>query len=174
MLKLIVAVDNDNAIGWSDGRLPWHIPADLKRFKALTTGGTILMGRNTYESLGRPDGLPNRKNVVISSTPKFDNLQITYIQDIKRIREIDENSWVIGGAQVYNQVIDQNLVDEIYLTRVYTNSTADVKINFNLADVNEFIQSEIRKCNLWSVVARHSEDTNPKTEYITLRKEEWK
>ena len=65
-VKMILAVDEGNAIGWDDGSLPWKIPADMKRFKELTTGHDVLMGWKTFISLRRPHGLPNRTNAVRS------------------------------------------------------------------------------------------------------------
>lgn len=65
-VKMILALDQDNAIGWEDGRLPWKLPEDMKRFKELTTGSTVLMGFKTFASLNRPAGLPNRHNAVLT------------------------------------------------------------------------------------------------------------
>ncbi len=73
MIRMILAVDQGGAIGWSDGRLAYPgLKGDMKRFKELTTGHTVVMGFNTFKSLGRPDGLPNRKNIVLSrKNPTF-------------------------------------------------------------------------------------------------------
>ena len=94
MIRMILAVDSGSAIGWKDGRLPWKIPTDMKRFKELTTGSTVVMGWSTYKSLGRADGLPNRKNLVLTRRPyseirgQFGNVDIISSLDyVKRLNE---------------------------------------------------------------------------------------
>lgn len=153
-VKMIVAVDRDSAIGWEDGHLPWKISADMKRFKELTTGSTVLMGRKTFESLGRPDGLPNRQNVVLTSdsakrTPHgvhpvwfkdgTDSLK-TFVQAHQACLGCDPGDlWIIGGATVYDEALRMKLVDEIYLTIVDVTSGADVTVSYDLSSWKLFI-----------------------------------
>ena len=165
-VKMILAVDHGNSIGWSDGRLPWKIPADMKRFKELTTGHTVLMGRKTFESFNRSKGLPNRHNVVITRNESLKSLP----QDEPCFFSSEENPlklyinvhqaclgceapdiWIIGGAQIYAQAIEHKLVDEIYLTQVHDQSGGDVLLPFDLWDWKLFV---IRERNLginWEV-----------------------
>ena len=99
-ITIIVAKSNNGIIG-KDGDLPWRLPEDLKRFKRLTTGNIVVMGRKTYDSIGRP--LPNRKNIVISRNTllKIEGVEVEYdlINVLKRNQE--ENVYVIGGGQIY-------------------------------------------------------------------------
>ena len=119
-LAIIAAVGHRRAIG-KDGKLPWHIPEDLKRFKRLTTGHTVLMGRGTWESLGRP--LPGRRNVVLSSSPVPGAESYPSIEESLRALASSEKVFVIGGGSVYSQLIDR--ADELYLTLVDRDVEAD-------------------------------------------------
>lgn len=126
-LALIAAIAENNCIG-KNNQLPWHIPEDLKHFKELTDGTTVLMGRNTWLSLPekfRP--LPNRKNVVLSFSPSanlppgvrsFTNLD-TALEALK-----DEMVFVIGGGTMYRQTIDR--ADTLYITHVHSMVDGDV------------------------------------------------
>ncbi len=120
-LALIAAIGKNRVIG-KNGRLPWHISEDLKRFKRLTTGYTVLMGRRTFESIS--SSLPNRRRVVISSHP---------IPNIETYRSIDEalnaladqeRVFVIGGGMMYAQTLDR--ADELFLTFVDAEVDGDV------------------------------------------------
>lgn len=112
-LAIIAAIGNNRVIG-SNGKLPWHIPDDLKRFKRLTTGHAVLMGRRTYKSIGKP--LPNRRNVVVSSRD-IEGVECYPSVDIALDRLRDESMvFVIGGAQLYRQFLDR--ADYLYLTLV--------------------------------------------------------
>jgi len=123
-ISLIVAIAENMAIG-KDGNLLWHLPADMKHFKLMTTGHTVLMGRKTFESL--PKGaLPNRRNIVLTRTcasyPECETFQT--IQKAIGSCSNDEQIFVIGGEQIYRQTI--NLADRLYVTLVHTNvSDAD-------------------------------------------------
>ena len=119
-MAIIAALDHRRAIG-KDGKLPWHIPEDLKRFKRLTTGHAVLMGRRTWESLGRP--LPGRRNVVLSSSPVPGIESYASIEESLRALASAERVFVIGGGSVYAQLIDR--ADELYLTLVDRNVEAD-------------------------------------------------
>ena len=107
MLSIIVAKAKNNIIG-KNNRLLWSLPEDLKRFKELTTGHIIIMGRKTFDSLGRV--LPNRKHIVFTQNPDFkiDNENVEVVHSMLEIKEYidDENeNFVIGGAMIYNLLL---------------------------------------------------------------------
>ncbi len=110
----VAAMAKNRVIG-KDNKLPWHFPEDLKFFKQLTTGHTIIMGRKTYESIGRP--LPNRTNFVLSrNAQNYPGVQTFQSLD-ESLREVKtEKVFIIGGAELYKQTIDK--ADGIYLTRI--------------------------------------------------------
>ena len=118
MISIIAAVDRQLAIGFQNKLLFW-LPNDLKRFKALTTGHTIVMGRKTFESL--PNGaLPNRKNLVLTSIPEsfYDNaFACSSIEDALNLCESQDEVFVIGGAMIYKQTID--IADKLYITEIH-------------------------------------------------------
>lgn len=115
-LIIVVAADENNAIG-KDNRLMWHLPADLKRFKEITYGHPILMGRKTFDSIGKP--LPGRTSIVISRQ----TTEIPGCICVKSIEEAilaippDEDAYFIGGAEIFKQVFHK--ADEIFFTRVH-------------------------------------------------------
>lgn len=119
-LIIIAAVNTKRVIGLK-GAMPWHLSEDLKRFKALTTGHTVLMGRKTYESLGRQ--LPRRRNVVLTSTPIPDVETYASIDEALDKLKHEEKVFVIGGGQIYAQTLA--LADEILLTRVGNDTEGD-------------------------------------------------
>jgi dihydrofolate reductase len=123
-ISIIVAIAQNNAIG-KDNQLLWHIPADLKRFKQLTTGHTIVMGKRTYESLPiRP--LPNRRSVVITDIPGevIEGCTMAYsIDDAINKMDTEEENFIIGGGSVYRQFLP--LADQLYLTVVQKDFEAD-------------------------------------------------
>lgn len=115
-LSLIVAVGRNGVIG-HEGRLPWHLPADLKRFKALTIGKPVIMGRGTYESIGR--ALPGRRNIVVSGRPLFEAPGCEVAESPEgalSLVEHDEEVFCIGGASLYGQLLP--FAQRIYMTRV--------------------------------------------------------
>jgi dihydrofolate reductase len=111
MVALIVAHAKQNVIGFN-GDMPWSLPADLKRLKKLTTGNTIVMGRKTYETLGRP--LPDRRNVVLTTNSDFTAEGIDVIHSIDEIKDLPGKVFIFGGSTIYNQTM--HLVDEMYIT----------------------------------------------------------
>lgn len=117
-ISLIVAADQNNIIG-GDNKLLWHIPEDLKRFKALTLGKPIIMGRKTYDSIGRP--LPSRPNIVITRNPqwKADGLTVvTSLEDaFKAAESLGPETMVIGGATIYEAALP--FATSVYLTRIH-------------------------------------------------------
>ena len=119
MIKILVAFDENRAIG-KNNELIWHLPADLKRFKSLTTGHVIVMGRKTYDSIGKP--LPNRTTIVISRNP---DLQIEGVictcsmeEAILKAKSLSrEEIFIVGGAEIYKlslAVADQILVTQLH------------------------------------------------------------
>jgi dihydrofolate reductase len=123
ILSLIVAIDRSGGIG-KDNQLLWHLPADLKHFKSLTTGHTVIMGRKTHESIGR--ALPNRRNIVLSrgqSTAPVGCEIMASLDEALSSCKGEQKAFVIGGAEIYRLAIDK--ADELYLTRVDTLADAD-------------------------------------------------
>jgi len=124
-LSLIAAMDRNRVIG-VDNTLPWHLPADLKYFKAVTMGKPILMGRKTYESIGRP--LPGRENIILSRQSHFVARGCTVVCSLKKAlayaEELGaEELMVIGGAQLYASVLP--MADRLYITQVDTEVEGD-------------------------------------------------
>jgi dihydrofolate reductase len=110
---LIAALTRARVIG-RGGKLPWHLPEDLRRFKQVTTGHTVLMGRKTYEAIGRP--LPHRRNVVLSSHPIPGVETYSAIADALQALAGEEKVFVIGGGEIYRQFLP--LADTLLLTLV--------------------------------------------------------
>tara|TARA_Y100000389_G_C17445910_1_gene511581 strand:- start:1369 stop:1872 length:504 start_codon:yes stop_codon:yes gene_type:complete len=141
-MKLIVAIEKNRGIG-RDGILPWHHSSDLKRFRELTSGNgnnCIIMGRNTYESIGKP--LPNRTNVVLTSNTEMSHIGLVIMSNINDVLVFLENSsfddvWIIGGAMVYNAFLDKRLIQEIYVTKILKTYECDV---FLREFDNEFVE----------------------------------
>jgi dihydrofolate reductase len=126
LISAIVAVSENNVIG-RDGHLPWHLSADLKRFKAITTGHSIILGRKNYDDIGRP--LPNRTNYVLTRNKDFQapgcivcsSLELA-IEAAKAAGETE--CFIIGGAAVYREAMP--LVDKLYYTKVLSHVDGDV------------------------------------------------
>lgn len=115
-LSIIVAMAENRAIG-KDNDLPWHLPADLKYFKATTMGKPIIMGRKTFDSIGRP--LPGRRNIVITRNTGWAADGVEVAPSVAEAREMvasEEEAMIIGGAQIYALALD--LVDRLYVTEV--------------------------------------------------------
>jgi dihydrofolate reductase len=116
-MEIVVAVSENGVIGRRN-QLPWRLPADLRRFKALTMGHPILMGRKTYESIGK--ALPGRANIVLSRSTHFaaaDCAVVSTLDAARRAAGADSSLMVIGGAQIYRECIA--LVSKIHLTLVH-------------------------------------------------------
>ncbi|MGN6640187.1 MAG: dihydrofolate reductase [Mucilaginibacter sp.] len=122
IISIIVAIAENNAIG-KNNQLLWHLPADLKHFKQITSGRSIIMGRKTYDSVGKP--LPNRRNIVVSRQ----DIQIEGCEIVKSIDEglllckNEDEVFIGGGAEIYRQAMDKT--DIIYLTIVHKSFDAD-------------------------------------------------
>ena len=125
MITIIAAIAKNNALG-KDNDLIWHLPADLKRFKITTSGYHILMGRNTFESIGKP--LPNRTSVIITRDNNYYKEGCLIANSIKEAIELagKKNAFIIGGAQIYKQALESNLVDVLDITIVHKEFEADV------------------------------------------------
>ena len=123
IISIIVAVAENNAIGY-DNHLLWHISEDLKRFKSFTTGHHIIMGRKTYESVGKP--LPGRINIVISRQANYSAegcLVAKSLEEALELAKQDSEVFIIGGGEIYKEVL--SITDKIYLTRVHAGFAAD-------------------------------------------------
>ena len=115
-VSLIVAASANNVIG-VQGKLPWRLPADLKRFREVTTGKPIVMGRLTWDSIGRP--LPNRQNIIISRNPDFAAPGCVVVDSPEAAIEAAGNAdevMIIGGGHIYREFLPRT--DRIYMTRV--------------------------------------------------------
>ncbi|MEN8227870.1 MAG: dihydrofolate reductase [Bacteroidota bacterium] len=150
-ISIIVAIGKNNAIG-KENRLLWHLSDDLKRFKKLTTGHTMIMGRNTFLSL--PNGaLPNRRHIVISDIPdeSFEKCEMAHsIEKAIELAGHTEECFVIGGGMVYAQFLQ--VVGKLYLTQVHAAFEADTF--FPVINFSE-----------WKAVVTENVDAGEKNEY---------
>ncbi len=125
MITIVVAMGLKNEIG-ANNELLWHLPTDLKRFKEITTDHPIIMGRKTYESIGKP--LPNRTNIVVSRKENWFEEGILIVGSLKEAlkfaKKIDENIFIIGGGNVYEQTLA--LTDRLEVTQVQAELEADI------------------------------------------------
>jgi dihydrofolate reductase len=124
MTTIVVAMDRNNGIG-NENQLLWHLPADLKHFKTITSGHPIIMGRKTFESIGKP--LPNRTNIVISRKTDWFQEGILIVGSVKEAlkfaKKIDEDIFIIGGGNIYGQTLD--LADKLEVTLVDVSLPSD-------------------------------------------------
>ncbi len=123
-LSIVVAMDENRLIG-KDNKLPWHLPADLAYFKKITTGKSIVMGRKTYDSIGRP--LPNRRNIVISRNSKtlITGCEVlTSIDEVLSTTKDEDEVMIIGGASLCEQLLPQ--VSRLYITKIEGEFDGDV------------------------------------------------
>ncbi len=148
MLSIIVAKARNNVIG-KNNSLIWHLPEDLKRFKELTTGHTIIMGRKTFESLGRI--LPNRKHVILCNDMKMDieDERVEILSDISMLDKYiksDEENFVIGGATIYRLLMPY--ANKMYITEIDQEFEGDVsfpeinKEEWNIIEVKKGLKDE--------------------------------
>lgn len=124
-ISLIVAMDEGLVIG-SEGGMPWHLPADLKFFKSVTMGKPLIMGRATWESIGKP--LPGRTNIVVTTNPAYQAPGCRVAGSIDEALAIaregnSEEVMIIGGGRIYEQTLDR--ADRIYLTRIGAHLVGD-------------------------------------------------
>ena len=135
MLSIIVAKAKNNVIG-KENKLLWHLPEDLKKFKELTSGHVIIMGRKTFESLGKV--LPDRKHVIFTNNPDFkvndENVEVVHsMLQIQEYIENEEENFVIGGAMIYNLLMPY--VKKMYVTEIDKEFEGDAffpKINLDV------------------------------------------
>lgn len=147
LVSLLFAMDENNAIGL-DNKLPWHLPADLKWFKETTMGHHIIMGRNTYESIGRL--LPGRKTVVISRRPNYmipgASTHPSLAMALEEAKEAGETeAFVIGGAELFKSAIAE--ADRFYLTRIHHVFDADTYLPALNMDEWKIISEERHEAN---------------------------
>ncbi len=152
MVSLIVAMDKNGGIG-KENRLPWHLPSDLKRFKRLTMGHHLVMGRKTYATIGKP--LPGRVMIVLSRQKGYlaPGCQVARsLHEAVQFAEVHQESelFIIGGGEVFRQAID--LADKIYLTTVH--ATVDADISFPQIDPGQ-----------WEIVDSETQTRNGQDEY---------
>lgn len=151
-ISIVVAIAQNGAIG-IENKLPWRLSSDLKHFKRLTSGHAILMGRKTYQSIGKP--LPKRTNLVVTRDKNYTAagcevfLSIDAALDLAKERGETE-IFVIGGAQIYNQVLPK--ADKIYLTKVKANIEGDAFF-------------EIKNLEEWKVINSQSFEAGEKDQY---------
>lgn len=123
MITIIAAIARNNALG-KNNKLIWHLPADLKRFKNITNGHHIIMGRKTFESLGKP--LPNRTTIIITRNKNYKVKDCIVVNSLKEALEkanADENPYILGGAEIYKQAM--NLADQLDVTWIHHEFQAD-------------------------------------------------
>ena len=139
MFSIIVAIGKNREIG-KGNKLLWHIPEDLKNLKEITTGKTVIMGRKTFESIGRP--LPNRKNIVLSKNgdkESFEQKWIKLYQNLENLiayyKNSEEEIFIIGGEQIYREFMQKGLVRRLYISYIeFSDSEADAyfpEIDYN-------------------------------------------
>lgn len=151
-ISAIVAVANNNVIG-NENQIPWYLPADLAYFKRTTLGHPVIMGRNTYHSIGRP--LPKRTNIVITRDPFFRGDGIVVAHTINEALEMAydtgaEQAFIIGGGQIYAQSVE--LWDKVYITEVAVDVPGEV--HFPALDNAQ-----------WREVSREAHTADEKNEY---------
>ena len=136
MIAIIAAIDKNNALGFKN-KLLFYLPDDLKRFKALTTGHTVVMGRKTWESLPKRP-LPGRRNIVFTQNAdyKADGAEVVHSVNalFKALKDCDEEVFIMGGAAIYNLLLP--FTNRLYVTQVYREFEADVY--FPTIDMSEF------------------------------------
>ncbi|MCX7095953.1 MAG: dihydrofolate reductase [Methylobacter sp.] len=137
-ISLIVAMASNRAIGLNN-QIPWHLSADLKKFKKITMGAPILMGRKTYESIGRP--LPGRSNIIISRNPEYRQAGCLVFNDIEQALESCRDHaeiFVIGGSDFYRSMLA--VADTLYLTQIHREFPGDTF--FPELDASQWIEVE--------------------------------
>lgn len=138
MIYMIFASSSNNIIG-KDNKLPWHLPDDLSRFKRLTGGHTVVMGRKTYESLPFfPKGFPNRNNVIVSKTLEAVEgcTVVNNLEDYLKTVPETEKVWVVGGSEIYKQCLPY--IDAIYHTEVLIEAEGDTSFELMPYDLDLF------------------------------------
>jgi dihydrofolate reductase len=128
-INIIYAISENGVIGKDNG-IPWRLSNDLKRYKSLTINKPIIMGRKTFESIGRP--LPKRRNIVITRNQAYQAEGIEVVHSLKEALDLcanDPQVWIVGGAGIYQEAIQQGIVDHIYETLVHAEVEGDTFMN---------------------------------------------
>jgi dihydrofolate reductase len=154
MLSLIVAVAENGVIG-RDNALPWHLPEDLRYFKQVTSGKTVVMGRKTFQSIGRP--LPNRTNIVITRDPGFsaEGVIVAHSLDEALAKGGDGEILVIGGSSLFAEVLPR--ADRFYLTEI--NRAYEGDVQFPAWDRAA-----------WQEIARQKAESDPDVAFVTYER----
>lgn len=156
MISLLVAYANGRVIG-KDGKMPWHLPNDLRYVKNTTTGHTVVMGRKTFESIGRP--LPNRRNVIMTRNKDFSAPGVEVVHSKADVLALGD-VFILGGANVYAQFLD--VADRLYITKIDLDTEGDTffpewdRDAFTLVSATEGVLDE--------------KNTHPHTFYVYERK----
>ena len=147
IVSMVVAIAENNAIG-KDNQLLWHLPKDLKHFKSITSGHTVIMGRKTFDSVGKP--LPNRRNIVVTRNTALNIEGVEVVNDLKAALALcttEKEVFIVGGAEVYKLAMADT--DRIFLTVVHASFEADTFF------------PEIDK-DIWKVTASESHEPDEK------------
>jgi dihydrofolate reductase len=158
IVSIVVAIGENHAIG-KDNKLLWHLPKDLKHFKEITTGGTVIMGRKTYDSVGRP--LPNRRNIIVTRQEiEIEGCEVVNsVETALDLCRDKEEVFIVGGAEIYK--LAMHLTDRIYLTIVHADFEADTYF------------PEIKE-DIWKETARQDHEADEKNplpfSFITLER----
>jgi dihydrofolate reductase len=151
-VSLIVAVSKNGVIG-RDGDLPWHLPADLSHFKRTTMGHHLIIGRRTWDEVGKP--LPGRTMVVVTRNRRFAPEGARVVRSVEQALEVaagDDEPFIGGGSQIYRICLGRDLVDRIYLTRIHAEVEGDTFFpEFDLDD--------------WELVSEEHHDADEKNEF---------
>ena len=160
-ITLVAAIASNNVIG-KENSLPWNIPEDLKRFKQMTSGHTILMGRKTFDSIGRP--LPNRQNIVMTKDENFEQEGIKVINDfdeaLELIKESNEDVFVIGGSKIYE--LFEPVANSLAITRILKDFEGDAffpDINWDLWQIEKEEKFFDEKSNIECKLIEYSKKT---------------
>jgi len=151
-VSLIVAVSSDGTIG-RDGGLPWYLPADLKHFKQTTMGHHLIIGRRTWEEVGKP--LPGRTMVVVTRSLRFAPKGAQVVRSVEQALELaasDDEPFIGGGAQIYRVALARDLVDRIYLTRIH----AEIEGDTHLPEID---------LEAWELVSEEHHEADEKNEF---------
>ncbi len=157
MISFLVAMDQNRVIG-KDNALPWHLPDDLKFFKRVTMGHPIVMGRKTYESIGKP--LPGRENIIITRNTEYQADGCTILHSVEELQKYldkkEEEVFIIGGAQLFNDTFP--IADRLYITEIHHEFEGDTFFP-------EFPESE------WTLTSKEKgikDEKNPYDYYYTI------
>lgn len=163
-ISCIVAIDKNNVIG-KNNTMPWHIPADLKYFKKITSGHCIILGRKNFESIGK--ALPNRTNIVVTRQKNFYHSSVISISTIEHALKTafelgEEEVFIVGGAEIYNQTT--KFWDKLYLTEIQNEFDGDTffpKIDFSEWRLIQEIKKETSEDTPYDLVFKVYERSLP-------------